>query len=95
MDASSYRTSRPPPPAHAMIPIHALLARIRGDPAFGRGEFVIGYYDRVARRIVHMPLRRLAFADHDHFACTLVVNEGEAPANCLCTASATCSRTAV
>ncbi|NMF91418.1 DUF504 domain-containing protein [Aromatoleum petrolei] len=61
-----------------MIPIHALLARIRWDPAFGRGEFVIGYYDRVARRIVHVPLRRLAFADHDHFACTLVDDEGEA-----------------
>jgi len=78
-----------------MIPIHALLARIRWDPAFGRGEFVIGYYDRVARRIVHMPLRRLAFADNDHFACTLVDNEGEAPASCLCTTSAKCSRTAV
>lgn len=62
-----------------MIPIHALLARIRWDPAFGRGEFVIGYYDRVARRIVHVSLRQLAFADHDHFACTLVDNEGEAP----------------
>lgn len=32
-----------------MIPIHALLARISRAPAFGRGEFVIGYYDRVAK----------------------------------------------
>ena len=66
-----------PAPAHAMIPIHALLARIRWGPAFGRGEFVIGYYDRFARRIVRVPLRRLAFANHDHFACTLVDDEGE------------------
>lgn len=61
-----------------MIPIHQLLARIRWDPDFGRGEFVIGYYDRVARRIVRVPLHRLVFAEHEHFACTLVDDEGEA-----------------
>jgi uncharacterized protein (UPF0248 family) len=30
-----------------MIPIHRLLNRIRWDPGFGRGRFVIGYYDRL------------------------------------------------
>jgi len=29
-----------------MTPIHELLARIRHDPEFGRGQFEIGYFDR-------------------------------------------------
>jgi uncharacterized protein (UPF0248 family) len=44
-----------------MTPIHALLARIRWDREFGRGEFAIGYWDRVARRIVRVPLARVEF----------------------------------
>ncbi|KAI5912335.1 DUF504 domain-containing protein [Azoarcus sp. PA01] len=43
-----------------MIPIHALLARIRWASACGRGEFVIGYRDRVASaapRIEYSPIQ--------------------------------------
>ena len=40
-----------------MIPIHELLARIRWDPEFGRGEFRLGYLDRVERRILRVALR--------------------------------------
>jgi uncharacterized protein (UPF0248 family) len=30
-----------------MQPLHELLHRIRWDAEFGRGEFALGYYDRV------------------------------------------------
>jgi len=41
-----------------MIPIHQLLARIRWDPAFGRGQFVLGYLDHGTDE-----LRHVAFQD--------------------------------
>ena len=61
-----------------MTPIHELLNRIRWDPEFGRGEFVIGYYDRVAGRIVRVPLRQVGFDHTDHFACRILDDAGEA-----------------
>ena len=39
-----------------MIPLHELLNRIRWDPAFGKGHFVIGYADHVAGGLVHIEL---------------------------------------
>ena len=60
-----------------MIPIHELLNRIRWDKAFGEADFVIGYYDRVDDRIVHVPLRELSFEPGDHFAFDLYDDEGE------------------
>jgi uncharacterized protein (UPF0248 family) len=39
-----------------MITIRALLNRIRWDREFGRGEFTIGYFDRLERRIIVVPL---------------------------------------
>ena len=39
-----------------MIPIHELLARIRWDPEFGRGNFEIGYWDRVEGKTLRIPL---------------------------------------
>ncbi len=44
-----------------LIPIHQLLSRIRWDPEFGRAEFTLGYYDRVTRRVVRVPMARIAF----------------------------------
>ncbi len=41
-----------------MIPIRELLSRIRRDKAFGQGEFIIGYYDRVEDAIIRVPLRK-------------------------------------
>lgn len=60
-----------------MIPIHELLNRIRWDEDFGRGEFVIGYYDRVEDRIIRVPLRELFFEPGDHFAFDLIDTAGE------------------
>ena len=44
-----------------MIPIHELLSRIRWDKEFGRGDFVIGYYDRVLEEIIQVPFAELIF----------------------------------
>ncbi len=44
-----------------MIPIRELLNRIRWDRDFARGEVEIGYWDRVARDLVLVPLARLSF----------------------------------
>lgn len=50
-----------------MIPIHELLSRIRWDPDFARGEFEIGYYDRVEDRIINVPFCGVEFpADKPH-----------------------------
>jgi len=59
-----------------MIPIHELLNRIHWDKEFGRGDFVIGYYDRVADRIVHIPLREIVFEPGDHFSFELLDHDG-------------------
>jgi len=59
-----------------VIPIHELLNRIRWDREFGQGNFVIGYYDRVEDRIVHVPLRELFFESGDHFSFDLYDHEG-------------------
>ncbi len=40
-----------------MVPIQELLARIRWDPEFGRGEFVLGYLDHVNHDLRHVALR--------------------------------------
>lgn len=44
-----------------MTPLHQLLSRIRWDADFGAAHFVLGYYDRVADRIVRVDLRDLSF----------------------------------
>lgn len=42
-----------------MTPIHRLLSRIRWDPEFGRGEFALGFYDRVLAEIVRVPFAEI------------------------------------
>jgi uncharacterized protein (UPF0248 family) len=44
-----------------MMPIQDLLHRIRWDAEFGDAEFEIGYYDRIADRILRVPLSSLQF----------------------------------
>lgn len=60
-----------------MQPIHELLDRIRWDKEFGKGDFTIGYYDRVLDRIVSVPLRELHVDATDHFFFQIVDAEGE------------------
>ena len=48
-----------------MILVHELLHRIRWDPEFGRGQFQLGYFDRVEKRIVVVAFQEVDFPkDH-------------------------------
>ena len=60
-----------------MIPIQELFNRIRWDSEFAKGEFVIGYFDRVEGRTLQVPLREVHFTQEDHFAFQIVDDEGE------------------
>lgn len=54
--------------AAQMQTIKQILDRIRWDPEFGRGEFELGYYDRVVRRVLRIPLREVAPDEAGFFA---------------------------
>ena len=59
-----------------MIPIQKLLSRIRWDPEFGRGKFIIGYYDRIAQQIIKVPLARLVFETDSHNSFEAIEADG-------------------
>ena len=59
-----------------MTLIHELLARIRWDPAFGAGRFVIGYWDRVGRAEVKVPFERIRFEPGEHAVLEAVEADG-------------------
>ncbi len=59
-----------------MIPIHELLNRIRWDTEFGKAEFIIAYYDRKSGENLWIPFTRLTFPEGEHFAFTLIDEEG-------------------
>jgi uncharacterized protein (UPF0248 family) len=60
-----------------MITIRELLNRIRWDREYGRGEFTVGYYDRVEGRIILVPLVQVRFDTDDHFSFKLTDAAGE------------------
>jgi uncharacterized protein (UPF0248 family) len=61
-----------------MMPIQKLLNRIRWDKEFAKGEFVIGYYDRIKNEIVTVPLKTVDFTEGDrYFAFQFLDEEGE------------------
>lgn len=59
-----------------MQPVQDILNRIRWDPEFGRQSFQIGYYDRVAGRIVVVPFAELVFPPDDRYAFMIIDGEG-------------------
>lgn len=59
-----------------MVPFHDLLARIRWDPAFGRGRWEIGYLDRVQATLVRVPLEAMHTDEANRFAFEVVDAEG-------------------
>jgi len=61
-----------------VIPIRDLLNRIRWDPEFGRGEFAVGYYDRLDERIIVVPFDAVVFDPEDHFAVEVTDPLGQA-----------------
>lgn len=44
-----------------MLPIHKLLSQLRWDPRYRSGRYVLGYYDRVVRRVLHVPFALIRF----------------------------------
>jgi uncharacterized protein (UPF0248 family) len=58
------------------VPIHELLNRIRWDTKFARGNFEVGYFDRVERQIVVVPFREISFLRNDPQTLRLVDAEG-------------------
>jgi len=60
-----------------MITIRELLNRVRWDREFGRGEFAIGYFDRIEKRVVVIPLGEARFSAGDKSSFQLVDTEGE------------------
>lgn len=63
-----------------MQPIHQLLARIRWDAAFAKGRFVIGYWDRVAGKVLRADLGEIAWDAENPSFFDLIDAEGTAHA---------------
>lgn len=59
-----------------MKPIRELLNRIRWDAEFARGEFELGYFDRVENRIIHVPFHDITFPAEDPHIFQLLDIEG-------------------
>ena len=59
-----------------MISIKDLLNRIRWDPAFGLGQFVVGFEDHVAGGIVRVPLSVIRPEGEDGFSFSLLDKHG-------------------
>lgn len=49
-----------------MAPVQDLLNRIRWDPEFARGEFELGYFDRVEGHVIVVPFREIDFPADNH-----------------------------
>jgi len=60
-----------------MITIRELLSRIRWDREYGRGEFTVGYYDRLVGQIILVPLVQVRFDPDDRFSFQLRDAAGE------------------
>jgi uncharacterized protein (UPF0248 family) len=63
-------------PALAMMPINQLLNRIRWDTEFARGEFELGYFDRVEGRIVVLSFREIDFPQDQPHVFQVVDEDG-------------------
>ncbi|HWS14455.1 MAG TPA: DUF504 domain-containing protein [Rhodocyclaceae bacterium] len=59
-----------------MTPLHDLLARIRWDPAFGRGRFEIAYWDRVEQALIRVDLREIHDDPESRFGFLLTDADG-------------------
>ena len=59
-----------------MIPLHELLSRIHWDPEFGRGDFTLGYYDRVRREMIYVPLMEVQQEPDSHFCFEVTDEDG-------------------
>lgn len=56
----------------SQMPIQDLLHRIRWDADFARGQFELGYYDRLEDRIIRVPFFAIQFPPDEPQAFRLV-----------------------
>ena len=61
-----------------MTPIHDIINRIMWDAEYGNADFVIGYYDRVVKRVVRVSFERIRIERGQHFGFDLIGRDGEA-----------------
>ncbi len=61
-----------------MIPIRELLNRIRWDPAWAASRFSVGYYDRIARCVITVPLERIELEPGNRFFFHAIEADGSA-----------------
>ena len=60
-----------------MRPIQEVISRIRWDKEFAKGQFEIGYYDRIKNEIITVPLKAVQFTEGDrYFAFQFFDEEG-------------------
>jgi uncharacterized protein (UPF0248 family) len=59
-----------------MITIRELLNRIRWDPEFARGDFQLGYFDRVEQRVILVPFKEVSLPEDARQVFQLVDQEG-------------------
>ncbi len=59
-----------------MIPIDQILSRIEWDADYGRAQFVLGYWDRVERAVLRVPLERVRTDPADRFALRIMDEAG-------------------
>lgn len=59
-----------------MIPIQDLLNRIRWDKEFARGQFQLGYFDRMEDRVITVSFQSVEFLPDAPGTFTVVDGEG-------------------
>jgi uncharacterized protein (UPF0248 family) len=59
-----------------MEPIHELLNRIHWDPEFGKGDFEIGFLDKIEHEIIRVALKKITFVPGDHYFFHYMDSEG-------------------
>ena len=59
-----------------MQTIRELLNRIHWDPEFAKGEFELGFLDRIENRIIRLPFQSIGLSASDHYFFHYVDDQG-------------------
>ncbi|MCK4950666.1 MAG: DUF504 domain-containing protein [Gammaproteobacteria bacterium] len=59
-----------------MQTIRELLDRIHWDQEFGKGEFELGFFDRIEQKIIRLPLKKIQLIPKDHYFFHYIDDEG-------------------
>lgn len=61
-----------------MQPVQDILNRIRWDPESRRHRYAIGFYDRLAGRVLVVPFTDVSFPPDDHYGFLVIDDQGAA-----------------